>query len=147
MIACWAFITSTSPSGATAPTPPVPSTVEGAGHVSRAGGGFDAVQSWKVRFEFARAAPVTFVNDGTPGFSHGIRFVGQSAWVHVKRGMIEASSERLLRDPQNKYDTMPVKLPVSNRHTYNFVEAIQQGKRAICDIETAVRATRSASLR
>jgi hypothetical protein len=92
-----------------------------------------------VRFEFAWAAPVTFVNDGTPGFSHGIRFVGQSAWVHVKRGMIEASSERLLRDPQNKYDTMPVRLPVSNRHTYNFVEAIQRGTRAICDIETAVR--------
>ena len=34
---------------------------------------------------------------------------------------------------------MPIKLPVSNRHTYNFVEAIRSGTRAICDIETAVR--------
>jgi hypothetical protein len=28
---------------------------------------------------------------------------------------------------------------VSNRHSYNFVEAIRSGSRAICDIETAVR--------
>ena len=44
--------------------------------------------SWKVRFEFAQAAPVTFVSDGTPGFEHGVRFVGESAWVHVQRGAI-----------------------------------------------------------
>jgi hypothetical protein len=82
---------------------------------------------------------VTFVSDGTPGFEHGIRFVGESAWVHVKRGVIEASDEQLLRDPQNKYDAMPVKLPVSNHHTENFVQAIKTGARAICDIDTAVR--------
>ena len=59
--------------------------------------------------------------------------------MHVQRGTIQASDERILRDPQNKYDTMPVKLPVSNRHTYNFVEAVSRARRAICDIETAVR--------
>jgi hypothetical protein len=59
--------------------------------------------------------------------------------VHVKRGTIEASDEQLLRDPQNKVDTMPVKLPVSNHHTDNFIEAIKTGSRAICDIEAAVR--------
>jgi predicted dehydrogenase len=115
-----------------------PSTIEGEGEFPKQGG-FDAIVRWKVRFEFARATPVAFVSDGTPGFHHGIRFVGQSAWVHVERGRIEASDERVLRDPQNKYDSMPVKLPVSNRHTYNFVAAIKSGARAICDIETAVR--------
>jgi predicted dehydrogenase len=115
-----------------------PSTIEGEGEFPTEGG-FDAILRWRVRFEFAQAAPVTFVSDGTPGFSHGIRFIGESGWVHVKRGLIQASDEQLLRDPQNKYDTMPLKLPVSNRHTYNFIEAIQHGTRAICDIETAVR--------
>ena len=94
---------------------------------------------WKVRFEHATAAPVTFVSDGTPGFEHGIRFLGESAWVHVKRGTIAASDEQILRDPQNKVDTMPVKLPVSNHHTDNFIDAIRTGSRAICDIGTAVR--------
>ena len=34
---------------------------------------------------------------------------------------------------------MPRKLPVSSDHTRNFLDAIKNGKRAICDIETAVR--------
>ncbi len=112
--------------------------VEGTGEFPKEGG-FDAIWRWKVRFEYARAVPVIFVSDGTPGYSHGVRFVGDSAWVHVARGSIGAHDDKFLRDPQNKYDTMPIKLPVSNRHTYNFVEAVKQGERAICDIETAVR--------
>jgi predicted dehydrogenase len=116
-----------------------PATIEGEGSFPKQGG-FDAIVRWKVRFEYAHAAPVTFVSDGTPGYSScGVRFIGQSGWVDVKRGLIAASDERLLRDPQNKYDTMPIRLPVSNRHSYNFVEAIRSGSRAICDIETAVR--------
>ena len=115
-----------------------PSVVEGAGEFPKEGG-FDAIMRWKVRFEFARAAPVTFVSDGTAGFQHGIRFIGESGWVHVSRGVIEAGNEALLRDPQNKYDTMPIKLPISNHHTRDFLDAIKAGRRALCDIETAVR--------
>jgi predicted dehydrogenase len=115
-----------------------PCSIEGSGEFPKEGG-LDAIMRWKVRFEFANATPVTFVNDGTPGFEHGIRFIGESAWVHVKRGDIKASDENLLRDPQNKYDTMPVKLPISNHHTRNFLDAIKTGARTVCDIETAVR--------
>ncbi|MBI5397570.1 MAG: Gfo/Idh/MocA family oxidoreductase [Verrucomicrobia bacterium] len=115
-----------------------PCSVEGTGEFPKEGG-FDAIQRWKVRFEFANATPVTFVSDGTTGFQHGIRFIGESGWVHVKRGMIEATDENFLRDPQNKYDTMPVKLAISNHHTRNFLDAIKTGSRTICDIETAVR--------
>ena len=102
-------------------------------------GAFDAIERWKVRFEFADAAPVTFVTDGTEGFKHGIRFIGETGWVHVDRGTITAHNEQFLRDPQNKYDTMPIKLPISQDHVRNFVDAIRTGTRAICDIETAVR--------
>lgn len=71
----------------------------------------------------------------------GIHHLDIAQWGNGtdNRGVIEASDERLLRDPQNKHDTMPIKLPVSNRHTYDFVDAIRSGTRAICDIETAVR--------
>lgn len=115
-----------------------PTSVEGTGEFP-ADGGFDAIQKWNVRFEFARATPMTFVSDGTPGFGHGVRFIGESGWIHVKRGEIEAANETFLREPQNKYGTMPVKLPVSTNHTRNFLDAIRNGTRAICDIETAVR--------
>jgi hypothetical protein len=50
-----------------------------------------------------------------------------------------ASDESILRDPQNKVGTMPVKLPESLEHTRNFLDAIQGKAKAVCDIETAVR--------
>lgn len=115
-----------------------PCAIDGTGEFPR-DGAFDAIQRWKVRLGFARGAPITFASEGTPGFAHGIRFIGDSGWVHVRRGLIEASDGNLLRDPGNKCGTMPVKLPASNDHTRNFIDAIRNGTPAICDIETAVR--------
>jgi hypothetical protein len=34
---------------------------------------------------------------------------------------------------------MPIKLAISGDHTRDFLDAIRNGRRAICDIETAVR--------
>jgi len=115
-----------------------PCTVEGTGQFPKEGT-CDAILSWRVKFEYEHATPVTFVNDGTEGFSHGIRFVGESGWAHVLRGALNLHNPDVLRDPQNKCGTMPIKLQVSNDHTRNFVDAIRNGNRAICDIDTAVR--------
>ncbi len=115
-----------------------PRFVEGEGEFPKEGA-FDAILRWKVRFEYAGATPMTFVNDGTAGFEHGIRFVGESGWAHVTRGALTVHDPDILRDPQNKCGTMPVKLPVSRDHTRDFVDAIRQRTHAICDIETAVR--------
>lgn len=103
-------------------------------------GGCDAVLSWKMRFEYANAAPITFVNQDNSGIGHGTRFIGENGWVHVLRGKISASDDAILRDPASKVGTMPIKLIESVEHTRNFVDAIKAGQRAICDIETAVRA-------
>jgi predicted dehydrogenase len=115
-----------------------PTTVEGSGQFPKEGS-LDAILGWKVRFEFEKAAPVTFVQDGTPGFSHGIRFVGDQTWVHVTRGELTAEHEKMLDDPQSKCGAMPIVLPASDDHTRNFVDAIRNRKRAICDIDASVR--------
>jgi predicted dehydrogenase len=115
-----------------------PSAVEGTGEFPKEGA-FDAIERWRVRFEYANAAPMVFVNDGTEGFSHGVRFVGSSGWVHVVRGDIKAHDEKFLDDPANKVGAMPLRLPISGDHTRDFLDAIKNGRRAICDIETAVR--------
>jgi hypothetical protein len=114
-----------------------PSTIAGEGEFPKEGS-CDAILRWKVRFEYAQAAPVTFVNDGTPGFEHGTRFIGDT-WLHVRRGAINSADENFLRDPQNQEEKLPVKLPVSKDHTRNFLDAIKTNRRAICDIEAAVR--------
>ena len=115
-----------------------PSTIEGSGKFPDRGA-FDTILSWNVRFEYANATPVRFVSDGTPGFAHGVKFVGDSGWVHVDRGRIIAHDDKFLRDPQNAVGTMPIKLTASNHHIRNFVDAVKSGGRTICDIETAVR--------
>jgi len=115
-----------------------PRFVEGEGVFPREGA-FDAILRWKVRFEYAGAAPVTFVQDGTEGYEHGVRFVGESGWAHVTRGALNLYNPDVLRDPQNKCGTMPIQLPASRDHTRNFVDAIRNRTRAICDIDTAVR--------
>jgi predicted dehydrogenase len=139
MISCWGIhhLDIANWGNGTDATGPV--SVAGEGTYPEAGGGCDAVLSWRVRYEFANAAPITFVNQDRDGIGHGARFIGENGWVHVKRGMIEASDEALLRDPANKVGTMPIQLPESLEHTRNFVGAVKGGGKAICDIETAVR--------
>ena len=114
-----------------------PDTVEGSG-VFPKGGTCDTILNWQARFEYRDRAPVTFVSNGK-GIPMGVHFIGESASVHVRRGSIKADNEALLRDPQNKYGQMPVKLPVSADHQKDFVNAVRNGTRPICDTETAVR--------
>ena len=138
MISCWGIhhLDIAQWGNGTDDTGPV--SVEGEGTYP-ASGGCDAVLTWRLRFEYADAAPITFVNEKNMDIGHGTRFIGENGWVHVLRGKISASDEALLRDPQNKPGTMPVKLIESLEHTRNFVDAIKNKTRAICDIDTAVR--------
>ncbi len=115
-----------------------PSRIRGQGTFAAAGD-HDAIQSWRVRYEFDGRPPIEFASEGTPGFKHGITFVGETGRVHVDRSAITASDEALLRDPQNKVGAMAVKLPVSVDHTRNFLDAIRRRGRAICDVEAALR--------
>ncbi len=103
------------------------------------GGSCDAMLTWKVRMEYAKAAPITFCTQNTEGVTHGVKFIGEDHWVHVVREKIWASDDSVLHDPHNAVGTMPITLPVSTSHTRNFIDAIKNGKRAICDIETSVR--------
>jgi predicted dehydrogenase len=114
-----------------------PATVEASGEFPK-GGTCNAILGWKVRFEYTDAARITFVNIGR-GPESGVKFIGESGWVHVDRGSIRAGNDQLLRDPQNKSGQMSIKLPVSRDHCGNFLDAVRKGHRAICDIETAVR--------
>ena len=56
-------------------------------------GGCDGVLTWKMRMEFANAAPITFVNQDNSGIGQGTRFFGENGWIHVVRGNIKASDD------------------------------------------------------
>ena len=138
MIACWGIHHLDIAQWGNGTDDTGPTTIEGTGAFPKEGG-CDAILNWRVQMGFAKAAPVTFVNDGTPGFDHGIRFIGETAWVQVRRGDIRASADSLLSDPQNQCGKMPVQLPASPDHVRNFLEAIKNRGRTVCDVETALR--------
>lgn len=135
-----------------------PISIEGTGAFPKSGS-CDAVLSWRLRYEFAKGAPIVFADQSNKPdeIGHGIRFIGESGWVHVVRGAIKASDDAILRDPQNKMGTMPVNLDPelagccggkkdpahriggSDDHTRKFVDAVISGTRANCDIDTSVR--------
>jgi len=115
-----------------------PRSVAGTGVFPKEGS-LDTILRWEVRFEYAKATPIVFVSDGTSGYEHGIKFVGESSWVHVQRGAFKASTEAFEQDPQNQPEALPVRLPDSRDHTRNFVDAIRRRTRAISDIGPAVR--------
>jgi predicted dehydrogenase len=106
-----------------------------------ASGACDRMLGWSVRMKYANGAPILFENEssGPNKISHGAHFIGESGTIRVVRGTIWSTPEDILKDPQNKYGTMPVKLPVSIDHSRNFVDAIKNKQRAICDIDTSVR--------
>jgi predicted dehydrogenase len=138
MIACWGIhhLDIAQWGNGTDATGPV--AVHGTGEFPSEGG-CDAILKWRVDYEFAQAAPIAFVSDGTEGFEHGIRFIGETGWVHVRRGDIKTSSEALLADPRNACGAMPRRLASSSDHVGNFIEAVQGKSRVICDVETAFR--------
>ena len=100
-------------------------------------GSCNTLMTWKARFEFADAAPISFAN--IPQFESGVRFIGDNGWVHVDRGLIEANPQKLLEDPQTKPGQMPIKLIESTDHQSNFFEAVRSGKPTIAGIETGLR--------
>jgi predicted dehydrogenase len=138
MISCWGIHHLDIAQWGNAADATGPRLIQGQGEFAAAGD-HDAIQKWQVRYEYEQRPPIVFAPEGTPGFDHGIRFIGEKAWVHVRRGVINASDEGILRDPQNKYDTMPIKLRISTSHTRDFLDAIRAQRRAICDVETALR--------
>ncbi len=74
-----------------------------------------------------------FVN---PGSSMGILWEGSEGWVYVSRGYLGASSDRILR---TKIGPNEIKLPESNNHRRNFIDAVRTGTDPICPVGPGVK--------
>lgn len=70
---------------------------------------------------------------GGPG---GIIFTGSSGWIHVDRGLLKASDEKILSEPLKDAD---LHLPRAANHHADWLEAIKSRKHPICDVEVGAR--------
>lgn len=68
---------------------------------------------------------------------HGTAFEGTDGWVHVYRGGLFTSPDKLAEEPLGAGEKP---LPVSSGHQRNFIESVRSRKPAICPIEDAVMA-------
>jgi predicted dehydrogenase len=109
-----------------------PIRVESEGVVPANSRGFNCATDFKVTYTYPDNITVVATHQG----ENGVRFEGESGWIFVSRGKIEASDMRLLSDPLSG-DAK--RLYVSNDHIGNFVDSVRSRKETICTAEIGHR--------
>jgi len=114
-----------------------PVEVEGTGVFPR-DGLCDCAVSWDVNLKFANGVVMNFT-DGEKN-PLGVRFEGTDGWVFVKErhlgGTFDAYPKALLREEIRPTE---VRLPVSNHHQQNFLDAVRTRGQTVAPVEVAVR--------
>jgi predicted dehydrogenase len=98
------------------------------------------------RFEVPIESEITYTYaDGVklqcsqgPDRKTGTTFEGEKGWIHVNRGVLEASHEELLTDP---LPADALRLYASKDHMDNWFDCIKTRKLPICDVEVGHRSS------
>ncbi len=122
-----------------------PISVEARGSIPQTGL-YDTFQFFESEHVYANGAKLLHIDHvhakkrfeqfNNPGSSMGILWQGSEGWVYVSRGYINASSPALLRKVIGPSE---IKLPVSNNHRRNFIEAVKSGTDPICPVGPGVK--------
>lgn len=128
-----------------------PVEIQGTGEFPKEGLA-DCALTWQVENKFRDGVTLIHMNDSTaakhplqtPRYKPtGIMFRGTEGWVYVTRSMIDAEPKSLLTSTIGPNE---VHLHESNDHYRNFLDAVRQGKGAVCPIDIAVRSDTIAHL-
>jgi hypothetical protein len=92
--------------------------------------------TWKVEAQSQDGTRMIFTDDG--GQPHGVRFEGDSGWVHVVRGGISAQPASLLKVALRPSD---VHLYESPSHHGNFLDCIRTRQDPVADVDAGFAAT------
>jgi myo-inositol 2-dehydrogenase / D-chiro-inositol 1-dehydrogenase len=109
-----------------------PIRVEAAGLLPANARGFNTPVDFEVTYTYPNNIPVIAMSKG----ENGVRFEGESGWIFVSRGKIEASEEAILKEPLSAGAT---RLYESNDHIQNFVDCVRSRKEPICTAEIGHR--------
>lgn len=119
-------------------------SVEGKGEFPTEGVA-DTATNWFLTYKFANGLTMHFAGDPRPAewaaryptsTSHGTAFEGKDGWVHVHRGVLDSSPAEVVKADRA---SEKIKLYESGNHVGNFVECVRTRRRAVCDIDEAVR--------
>jgi predicted dehydrogenase len=123
-----------------------PVSIEAKPLVEMIPGGFTALSQYKV--DYAYADGVTLICESTTanawngavvdpnGQQHGVKFEGESGWIFVTRGKIEASNPELLT---TSLPASATRLYASDNHMRNFFDCVRSREQPICEAEIGHR--------
>lgn len=106
----------------------------------------DCAMNWDIVLKYASGVTMNFTGwptrqeftqrYGDKVQSHGTAFEGSDGWVHVNRGVINASSPEILKTQFGPNDT---RLVESNNHVRNLLDCVKTRSNAIAHIDDAVQ--------
>ena len=92
----------------------------------------------KYRIELKYPRDITMIiAGGHPDIRGGTKWIGSDGWLWVDRGAFEASNEEWRDYKRLPEELRKVKLPISDNHQLNFLEAVKSRRPAITPVETA----------
>jgi predicted dehydrogenase len=97
----------------------------------------DNINDWRGEFRFASGLVVGYSDDDNP-HKHGIRFEGDSGWVHVDRRRITAEPPSLL---DVKFKDGDTRLVESANHYHGFVDCIRTRRDPVSTVESGHQAS------
>ncbi len=110
-----------------------PIEVEGSGEFPKEGIA-NCCTKWDLEFLYKNGVKMVYT-DNQGRAKQGVRFEGEDGWVHVNRSTLEAEPKSLL---DVEIGPNEIRLPKSDNHYRNFLDAVKTRKTPISPIDTAV---------
>ena len=93
--------------------------------------GYNCHPHFEVQYTYANGVKVFAQSEG----ENGVKIYGEDGkWIFVSRGAIQASDEKLLKEPL-KGEVIQLYEGRPSNHMANFIDCIKTRKKPICDVE------------
>ena len=110
-----------------------PVEIEGKGNYPSEGL-YNVATEYKFTCKYADGRVMTIANNQQ--LTQGAKWYGETGWIHVNRGGLRASDEKILREEIGPNET---RLYESRDHKQNFLDCVKSRKLTICPVEVGHR--------
>jgi len=110
-----------------------PVEIEGKGNYPTEGL-YNVATQYKFACTYADGTVMTVANNQQ--ITQGAKWYGQTGWIHVNRGGLTASDEKILREEIGPNE---IRLYESRDHKQNFLDCVKSRELTICPVEVGLR--------